>query len=73
MGMTLKDKFRQELTGHLSDEKTEVDVNIAERIAENFAVRFAEWYADKIIDDVSLYYAYSAREFLQEFKKEKGL
>lgn len=71
--MTLKEKFRQELTGHLSDEKTEVDVNIATRIAENFAVRFAEWYADKIIDDVSLYYAYSAREFLQEFKEEKGL
>ncbi len=35
--MTLKEQLRQNLTGHLSDEKTEVDVNIAEQIAEDFA------------------------------------
>jgi hypothetical protein len=41
--MTLKEKLRQNLTGHLSDEKTEVDVNIAEKIADEHAIGFAEW------------------------------
>jgi hypothetical protein len=64
--MTLKEKFRQELTGHLSDEKTEVDVNIAVRIAEEFAIGFAEWCYDneiKFIDDA----------ILNLYKKEKEL
>lgn len=38
--MTLEDKFRQELQGQLSDEKTEVDVRIATSIAEDFALGF---------------------------------
>lgn len=42
--MNLKDEFRQQLTGHLSDEKTQVDVEIATRIAEEFACAFTEWF-----------------------------
>ncbi len=41
--MTLKEKLRQNLTGHLSNDKTEVDVNIAAKIADDYAVEFAEW------------------------------
>jgi len=41
--MTLKEKLRQNLTGHLSNDKTEVDVNIAATIADNYAIEFAEW------------------------------
>ena len=65
--MTLKEKFRQELTGHLSDEKTEVDVNIATRIAEEFAIGFAEWTLRKY-DGIK-----STKELLEIYKKEQGL
>lgn len=64
--MTLKEKFRQELTGHLSDEKTEVDVNIATRIAEEFAIGFAEWCSDYEP-------GYINKVTLEIYKKEKGL
>lgn len=66
--MTLKERFRQKLTGHLSDEKTEVDVNIATRIAEEFAIGFAywcEWRDDRAFK--------TYEELLQIYKKEKGL
>jgi hypothetical protein len=36
--MTLKQKLRQNLTGHLSNDKTEVDVNIAAKIAEYYDI-----------------------------------
>jgi len=66
--MTLKDKFRQNLTGHLSEEKTMVDVVIAERIADEYAIQFAVWYKN---------YSYkgfkSDEELLILFKKEMGL
>lgn len=71
--MTLKEKFRQELTGHLSDEKTEVDVNIATRIAEEFAIGFAEWIDNIIVDRKILYDTSSIKELLEIYKKEKGL
>lgn len=82
--MTLKEKLRQSLTGHLSDEKTEVDVNIAEKIAEDFAIEFAEWtsfYRDKnrnvygnMLHAKSKYDdTYTTKELLEIFKKEKGL
>lgn len=78
--MTLKEKFRQELTGHLSDEKTEVDVNIATRIAEEFAIGFAEWITQqsevKIIKKSGLdnsYMKMSSKELLEIYKEEKGL
>ena len=66
--MTLKEKFRQNLTGHLSDEKTEVDVRIAEKIADEFAIGFAEWCLDEnhiILND--------GKELLEIYKKETGL
>lgn len=59
--MTLKEKLRHSLTGHLSDEKTEVDVNIAEKIAEEFAIEFAEWLMDSHVSKLTL----------EEFKKQK--
>lgn len=65
--MTLKEKLRHSLTGHLSDEKTEVDVNIAEKIAEEFAIGFAEWLI-KNYDGIK-----SVKEQLNHFKKERGL
>jgi hypothetical protein len=80
--MTLKERFRQELTGHLSDEKTEVDVNIATRIAEEFAIGFADWlnsvsyrsfdgnwYLTQIDEDIKK----TTEELLEIYEKEKGL
>lgn len=68
--MTLKEKFRQELTGHLSDEKTEVDVNIATRIAEEFAIWFTEWSVARAMGVNS--FKLNDNE-LEIYKKEKGL
>jgi len=78
--MTLKEKFRQNLAGHLSNEKTEVDANIAEKIADDYAIEFAEWIDElgyvKLTDlwisleDES---GKTAKELLEIFKKEKGL
>lgn len=86
--MTLKEKLRQELTGHLSDEKTEVDVNIATRIAEEFAIGFAEWLSKKERTNFQLL-SYckktimwftskngtgaTTKELLEIYKKEQGL
>ena len=68
--MKLKEKFRQNLTGHLSDEKTEVDANIAEKIADDYAIEFATWVARRMcqIDTLEL-----KDDALKLFKKEKGL
>tara|TARA_R110000868_G_scaffold54268_3_gene169911 strand:- start:1803 stop:2051 length:249 start_codon:yes stop_codon:yes gene_type:complete len=82
--MTLKEKLRHSLTGHLSDEKTEVDVNIATAIAEEFAIWFAEFcskYHDKnrniygeMLHAKSKYDdTYTTKELLEIYKKEKGL
>ena len=82
LSMTLKEKLRQGLTGHLSDEKTEVDVNIAAKIAEEFAIGFAQWinsvsyrsfdgnwYLTQIDEDIKK----TTKELLEIYKKEKGL
>ena len=66
--MTLKERFRQELTGHLSDEKTEVDVNIATRIAEEFAIGFAEWVLDRFTFKDFIHK--EPKELLEIYKKE---
>ena len=66
--MTLKEKLRQNLTGHLSDEKTEIDVNIAETIAEEFAIGFAYWCEWCDFKALKTY-----EELLEIYKKEKGL
>lgn len=61
--MTLKEKLRQNLTGHLSNDKTEVDVNIAAKIADDYAIEFAGWLMDCHVSELTL----------KEFKKQKGL
>jgi hypothetical protein len=71
--MKLKEKLRQNLTGQLSDEKTEVDVNIAEKIAEEFAIGFADWMRGFRYDNAELYFRHSTKELLEIYKKEKGL
>ena len=79
--MTLKEKLRQNLTGHLSDEKTEVDINIAVQIADDYAIEFAEWLYKwnntrlpngNWIIGLGLK-AYTSEEVLVKFKKEKRL
>ena len=64
--MTLKEKLRHSLTGHLSDEKTEVDVNVAAAIAEEFAIGFADW----LIKRETKYFE-SLKELLEIYKKEQ--
>ena len=71
--MILKEKFRQSLTGHLSDEKTEVDANIAEKIADDYAIEFAEWLANDWTYDERWSRITDSKELLEMFKKEKGL
>lgn len=82
--MTLKEKLRQNLTGHLSDDKTQVDVNIAAKIAEEFAIGFAEWtsYKYKYLEtkgwfgnsyDLEMGIFKSSKQLLEIYKKEKAL
>jgi len=83
--MTLKEKLRQNLTGHLSNDKTEVDVNIAATIADDYAIEFAKWAINnrvEFFDDTSsgemytyrqYHSKYSMIELLEIFKEEKGL
>jgi hypothetical protein len=83
--MTLKEKLRQNLTGHLSNDKTEVDVNIAAKIAEDYAIEFAEWCDDNYFRSgksssnwvASLHWdddeKFTTKQLLKIFKKEKGL
>jgi hypothetical protein len=66
--MRLREELRQNLTGHLSDEKTEVDINIAAKIAEDFAISFAEWLLIEPEDD-SMENC-TTKELLEIFKKE---
>lgn len=45
--MTLEQQFRNGLAGQLSDEKTDVDIRVAVKIAREFAGKFAEWSDEK--------------------------
>jgi hypothetical protein len=73
INLTLKERLRQELTGHLSDEKTEVDVNIATRIVDDFAIGFVEWYMG-IMSKIDIkYIGKTGTQLLEIYKKEKGL
>jgi hypothetical protein len=73
MVMTLKDKLRQNLTGHLSNDKTEVDVNIAAEIADDYAVEFLEWVDKNALEILWNRGKRTTKEILEIFKKEKGL
>jgi hypothetical protein len=70
--MTIKEKLRQNLTGHLSNDKTEVDVNIAATIADDYAIEFANWFAGRYTE-AFFYEENYTDNLLKEFKKEKGL
>lgn len=78
--MTLEEKFRERLQGHLSDEKTEVDVRIAVNIAEEFAIKFAEWINSNAGYAGNGFYVvighngcHTIRKILEIYKKEKEL
>jgi len=44
--MNLEQQFRNELAGQLSDDKTEVDVKVAAKIAREFASTFSVFCAE---------------------------
>ena len=79
--MTLKEKLRQNLTGHLSDEKTEIDVNIAEKIADEYAIEFLKWVLSPETSDLihrldiagEIDENITPEQLLEIYKKEKGL
>jgi hypothetical protein len=77
--MTLKENLKQNLTGHLSNDKTEVDVNIAATIADNYAIEFLDFAkseTDYDLWETKFDYKgvlYTSKELLEIFKKEKGL
>jgi hypothetical protein len=84
--MDLKDKLRNELTGHLFDEKSEVDVNIANRITEKFSIDFADfinkgrfkmfggsWIDPKNPGNEEIGWSFiSSKELLELFKKTQN-
>lgn len=70
--MTLKEILRYNLTCHLSDEKTEVDVLVAAKIAEEFAIGFAEWI--RVCKLKQRPYNFdNTKELLKTYKQEKEL
>jgi hypothetical protein len=77
--MKLKEKLRQNLTGHLSNDKTEVDVNIAAKIADDYAIEFLDFAkseTDYDLWETKFDYKgvlYTSKELLEIFKREKGL
>ena len=73
--MTLKEKLRQNLTGHLSSDKTEVDINIAEQIADEHAIGFVNWLILKCDFQRHGVFEYRGEEYTNEellkiYKKE---
>lgn len=45
--MILEEQFRNGLAGQLSDEKTDVDIRVAVKIAREFAIKFGKWISNK--------------------------
>jgi len=69
--MTLEDTLRQNLTGHLSDEKSEVDVQIAAKIAEEFAIQFHLWMlANDTQENAEIFFGYSDEDMMEVFKQQ---
>ena len=69
--MTLEDTLRQNLTGQLSDEKTEVDVRIAARIAEQFAIQFHLWMLQNDTqENAEMFFGYSDEDMMNAFKQQ---
>lgn len=65
--MTLKEQFKQKLTG---DEKTEIYLTNAEQIADVYALGFAVWLHDLNLEIIDLR---SVQQLLANYKKEKKL
>ena len=71
--MTLEDTLRQNLTGQLSDEKTEVDVQIAAMIAEQFAIQFHLWMLQNDTpENAEIFFGYSDEDMMEVFKQQLG-
>jgi len=72
--MTLEETLRQSLTGHLSDEKSEVDVKIAARIAEEFAIKFHLWMlANDTQENAEQFFGFTDEDMMNVFKQQTGL
>jgi len=65
--MTLKEQFRQKLTG---DEKTEIYLTNAEQIADVYALGFAIWLHDQKLEIIDIM---SVQQLLSNYKKQKKL
>ena len=67
----LRQKFKDNLLGQLSDEKTEVDINIACRITEDFTLSFYKWMR---VQDSPLnaerWLGYDDRDMIEYFKND---
>jgi Ni,Fe-hydrogenase III component G len=69
--MNLLDELRQNLTGHLSDEKSEVDVQIAVKIAEEFAIQFHLWMRkNDTPENADIFFGYSDKDMMNVFKHQ---
>ena len=72
--MNLQLKLRQNLTGHLSDEKSEVDVRIAASIAEEFAIQFHLWMKTNDIEaNAERFFHYTDQDMMNVFLEEMGV
>lgn len=45
--MTLEQQFRNGLAGQLSDEKSEVEIKVASKVAREFAIKFGKWISNQ--------------------------
>jgi hypothetical protein len=74
--MTLKEKFEQWFINDEEDEHYEGMVNKVaiehEKVADEFAIEFAEWLIIIYNEDI-IYDAYTKKELLEIYKKEKGV
>lgn len=72
--MTLVETLRQNLTGHLSDEKSEVDVRIAAKIAKAFAIQYHGWMLQNDTRaNAERFFHYSNEDMMNVFLEETGL
>ena len=68
--MTLKDIFRQNLTGQLS----EVDLQVATMIAEEFAIKFHLWMLENDTpENAEIYFNFTDEDMMNVFKQQTGL
>ena len=71
--MKLEEEFRFKLQGQLSDEKTELDVTIASKIAREFTISFCEWYIKIAFILDTKYIGKSTKELLKIYEDEGNI